>query len=63
MCQPTRTPHFARVEPNTCGCGCGQGFRRFFSAKEEEECLERYKEQLTKEMAGVDERLKELKGM
>jgi len=46
----------------TCGCcgrGCGLSFRRFFSSKEERECLESYKDQLQKELAGVEERIKE----
>jgi len=46
----------------TCGCcGCGPSFRRFFSAKEEEERMENYRDQLKKELAGVEERLKECK--
>jgi len=45
-----------------CGCGCGGSFRRFFSAKEEQECLEGYRDQLQKELAGVKERIQELQG-
>jgi hypothetical protein len=45
-----------------CGCGCGPSFRRFFSSKEELECLEAYRDQLKKEVDGVDERVRELKG-
>jgi hypothetical protein len=45
-----------------CGCGCGPFFRRFISAKEEEEKLEGYKDQLKKELQGLEERLQELKG-
>jgi len=45
-----------------CGCGCGPSFRRFFSSKEELECLETYMGQLKKELAGVEERINELKG-
>lgn len=45
-----------------CGCGCAPSFRRFFSPKEEQECLEAYREQLSKELAGVEERIKELGG-
>jgi hypothetical protein len=36
--------------------------RRFFSSKEEAEWLENYADQLKKELAGVEERLKECKG-
>jgi FtsZ-binding cell division protein ZapB len=45
-----------------CGCGCGPLLRRFFFSKEEQERLETYKNQLKKELAGVEERIKELKG-
>ena len=44
-----------------CGCGCGGFHRRFVSAKEEQERLENYAEQLKKELAGVEERIQELK--
>ena len=44
-----------------CGCGCGSSFRRFFSSKEEQECLETYKDQLKKELDGVEERIQRLK--
>ena len=40
---------------------CGCRFRRFYSPEEEAEHLERYKEQLQKEVAGVEQRIKELK--
>jgi len=40
---------------------CGCGFRQFLSAEEEVELLEGYRNQLQKEMAGVEERIKELK--
>jgi hypothetical protein len=45
----------------TCGCGCGPSFRRFYSLEEERERLESYKDELKKELAGVEERLTELK--
>jgi len=44
-----------------CGCGCGMFFRRFVSAKEEQERLEDYRDQLKKELAGLEERIQELK--
>lgn len=44
----------------TC-CDPRTFFRRFRSAKEEGERLEAYKEQLEKEIAGVTERIQELK--
>lgn len=45
-----------------CGCGCGTFSRRFISAKEEQEQLEGYRDQLKKELAGVENCIKELKG-
>jgi hypothetical protein len=45
-----------------CGCGCGTTFRRFFSAEEKQECLEAYRDQLKKELAGVQQRINELEG-
>lgn len=49
----------------TCGCGCcgsGPAGRRFFSSKEVIERLENYKEQITRELTGIEERLNELRG-
>ncbi len=43
-----------------CGCGCGTFFRCFISTKEEQERLEHYRDQLKKELAGVEERIQEL---
>jgi hypothetical protein len=60
MCQPRATPRYMGMFG--CGCGCGPLFRRFFSSKEEQERLETYRNQLKKELAGVEERIKELKG-
>ncbi len=65
MCQPRASQMYGGVAGCTCGCrgfGCGPSFRRFFSSKEEKECLETYRDQLKKELAGVEERMKELKG-
>ena len=45
-----------------CGCGCGGSFRRFISAKEQLEWLEEYRDQLHKELAGVEERIQEVQG-
>ncbi|WP_158599153.1 DUF5320 domain-containing protein [Methanohalophilus sp. RSK] len=42
-------------------CGCGHSFRRFVSAKEKQEFLEDYKDQLKKELDAVDEHLGEIK--
>ena len=65
MCQP-RGSQGAQVAGGCtcgcCGCGCGMFFRRFVSAKEEQERLEEYRDQLKKELAGVEDRIQELKG-
>jgi hypothetical protein len=45
-----------------CDCGCGLSFRKFFSTKEELDSLENYRDQLKKELAGVEEHLGKLKG-
>lgn len=64
MCQPRSGHSHAGMRRCTCGCcGCGGGHmaRRFYTAKEEEEWLEDYRDQLKKELAGLEERLKERK--
>lgn len=43
------------------GCGCGTHIRRFFSKKEQQECLVKYQAQLENELTGVKERIQELK--
>jgi len=43
-----------------CGCGCGG--RRFLSKEEKIEKLEDYRESLKKELQGVEEELKEIRG-
>ncbi|MFH1313547.1 MAG: hypothetical protein ABIJ00_10045 [Candidatus Eisenbacteria bacterium] len=48
-----------------CGPECCEGgpsFRRFITSKEKRECMEEYKGQLEKELAGVKERIQELEG-
>ena len=61
MCQPNKAFRTSGVAGCTCGCGCGcgPGFRRFFSSWEERECLDNYSDQLKKELAGVEQRIKE----
>lgn len=62
MCQPRGSQRTFGVWGCSCGgCGCGTFFRRFISAKEEEERLEEYRDQLKKELEGVEERIQELK--
>jgi hypothetical protein len=62
MCQQREIPRYTGLAGCTCGCcGCGPSFRSFFSAKEEQERLELYRDQLKKELDGVEECIKELK--
>lgn len=62
MCRPG-----VKGKQNCCGHGHGRGyghggFRRHFISKSEEiEMLKDYKEQLRKELSGVEERIKDLK--
>ena len=45
-----------------CGCACGRFFHRhYYQRQEEREWLEEYRDGLKKELAGVEERLRELK--
>jgi len=61
MCGTTRVPRFVGVAGCTCGCGCGSSVRHFFSSEEEKKCLETYRDELNKELKGVEECLSELK--
>ena len=67
MCQQVKTHGSEKqgsVSPCTCGgcgCGCGSGFRRFYSDAEQLERLHAYLDQLRKEAAGVEERIKEIR--
>lgn len=60
MCQ-SRIDQRLAMTGGGCGCGCSTSFRRFNSSKEELECLEDYRDQLQREVAGVEERARELK--
>lgn len=63
MCQPGSSQRSFGAWGCNCGCSeCGPFFRRFISANEERERLEEYRDQLKKELAGVEERIQELKG-
>jgi hypothetical protein len=44
------------------GCCSGMGWRRFMSPAEELERLQNYLEELKKEIAGVEARIREMKG-
>jgi hypothetical protein len=58
-CEPKAVE--ASSASDCCCCEPGHIVRRFVSSKEEAERLEAYKKQLQKEIAGVDERISELK--
>jgi len=60
MCQPKERQRTAGVRGCNCGCGCGPFPRRFITAKEKEERLEEYREQLKKELEGLEEHIQEL---
>ena len=65
MCCETSEHHRGfgfRKSVSDCGCGCGSSFRRFMSADEERERIEEYRDQVKKELAAVEEYLRELKG-
>jgi hypothetical protein len=62
MCQPKMAPRgIAGCTRDCCGCGSGLAFRRFFSSQELRECLEDYRDQLKKELAGVEDHIKKSK--
>lgn len=43
------------------GCGCGNGGRKFFSREEKLERLQKYKDELEKEIVAVKEAIHEFK--
>jgi len=58
MCQPVKMPRQLDMSAcSPCECGCMPPFRRYYSADEERERLEAYRDQLKKELAGVEERI------
>ncbi len=61
MCRSRLAPRNVGEIPCTCGCGCDRdsSFRRFSTREEELESLESYKDQLQRELAGVEQRIKE----
>ncbi len=44
------------------GCGCGPGGRKFFTKEERLDRLQKYREDLEKEIVAVKEAIHELKG-
>ena len=59
MCQPRERQRTVGVGGCNCGCGCGPFSRRFLTAKEKEERMEEYREQLKKELEGLEEHIQE----
>lgn len=59
MCQPRERQKTVGVGGCNCGCGCGPFSRRFLTAKEKEERMEEYREQLKKELEGLEEHIQE----
>jgi hypothetical protein len=49
------------MESGSGMCNCNGSFRRFMTKNEMKECLEKYEKQLKNELAGVEERIRELK--
>ena len=64
MCQvqtaPARMGHPLTCTCGCCGCGCGPWPRQFVTVAERKEMLEKYRDSLKHELAGLEERLKEL---
>jgi hypothetical protein len=60
MCHGTTFQHNFPMGMNCC---CSGGFHRHFMSREEKiKRLEEYKKNLTEEIKGIDETIKELKG-
>lgn len=61
-CQPGTGKHGIGSHLASLGGCCCNGFpRRFYTAKEEQEALEAYRDELKKELAGVEEHLNQIK--
>ena len=60
-CQPTGLQRSIAAWGGGWGCGCWPVPRRFISEKEEQEMLQKYRDQLKMELDGVEERIQELK--
>lgn len=59
MCEECTAPvQLRRAFP--CGCGC-LGARRFLTSEERIEMLEEYRRKLQREIAGVEEAIREIK--
>jgi hypothetical protein len=62
MCQPRMAVRSSILADCNCGCcGCEPSFRSFLTTEEKLERLKTYRDQLEKELAGVQERIGEIK--
>jgi hypothetical protein len=60
MCQPRMASRFrGGCACGCCGCGCGPRSHQSFAPLNEHERLEKYRDQLQRELAAVGERIKE----
>ena len=63
MCQPRESQQLGHGPGCSCGCcGSGSQFRRFYTTEEELDRLKSYKDELEKDLAGVQERISQYKG-
>jgi hypothetical protein len=61
MCQPRKiSRHMDMSGCSPCECGCDPPFRRYYSSQEEQERLQTYRDQLKKELDGVQERISDM---
>jgi len=61
MCQPRVSQQYVPMSNCSCGCcECGLSFRSFLTTEEKLERLKNYREQLEKELAGVQEQIGEI---
>ncbi len=64
MYQETRGKPFTgpgNCQCGCCGCGCGPFPRRYFSKGEQRQWIESYRNQLQRELAAVEEQIRECK--
>jgi hypothetical protein len=61
MCSTRHKGNEEGKESGGCGCG-GQGGRKFFTKEERLDRLQKYREDLEKEIVAVKEAIHELKG-
>ena len=63
MCQSGKlSRHMNMSGCSPCECGCVPPFRRHYTSEEKLERLQGYRDQLKKELAGLEERINDLEG-